>query len=533
MTTGVSTAKSTNDASTLSQPLPPGLSLDAIERMGLPVVAACSNGDVRLNHRARSIWSPSVPRSIVLPVTIDGAPHSLASLLTSNECQVDGTPSMSVQLPDGEHYEVEILPCSESNAADRWRVAVLHPVRHEVADRALFGDKVKRLKAIVHEFRNTLTAAKEALAFLDEGVLGDLNTEQRRFLSSATEDLESLVRALVELTSLWMTRAGVFRMVAKPVDVDHVVRQTTTGARPIAEQRDVALEIERCERDLSLIGDHELLVRALRNVVTNAIRHTPPGGVVCVRTDVVTIDDRRSHSSEDTCSISSADVSDETIVIEVRDSGAGIDPADQARIFQPLERGHDNDSTVDPAGGGMGLGLTIARDIAVTHGGSLELTSTPGKGSCFAFCFPRSKADATSWMTRAIQRAIEDIRPLGAPLAGVLLRFEDNTGETSRTESINLLSAVQQIAIKNLRSIDTVLAIEDKLLLLIRGSTRAAAFAMIDRVLRSLAELLRVGDRSTVDCCMMFGVAVYPEDGSDAASLLALAEQELNEFPTR
>jgi len=466
-------------------------------------------------------------------VTVDGMPHSLVSLLVSIEGRAEAIQPMSVQLPGGEHYDVEILPGDGACVSERWCVAVLHAVENEVADRVLFGDKVKRLKAIVHEFRNTLTAAKESLAFLGEGVVGDLNVEQRRFLASATEDLESLVRSLVELTSLWMTRAGVFRMVAKPVDVSHVVRQTTTGARPIAEQKGVALDVELCDRKLPLIGDQELLIRALRNVVTNAIRHTPAGGTVGVRTNVVASGDRASQTTSDTLSSDDAAACDETIVIEVRDSGPGIDPADRARIFMPLERGRDDDTSVDPSAGGMGLGLTIARDVAVTHGGSLELVSTSGQGSCFAFRFPRSKADAASWMTRAIQRAIEDIRPLGAPLAGVLLRFEDNTGGTVGTENVDLLSAVQQIAIKNLRSIDTVLAIEGKLLLLIRGSTRAAAFVMIDRVLGSLAELLHVGDRDKVDCCMVFGVAVYPEDGSDAASLLAMAERELSEFPTR
>jgi hypothetical protein len=210
----------------------------------------------------------------------------------------------------------------------------------------------------------------------------------------------------------------------------------------------------------------------------------------------------------------------------------GIEPEDQERIFRAFERGTSDGTVTGSMGsGGMGLGLTIARDVASRHGGTLHLQSAPGRGSCFVFRFPKSETCARSWMVRTTQQAIEDVRPLGAPLAGILLRFEPNNGDPEERVHPDLLSALQQVAIQNLRPTDTVLAIEGQLLLLIPGSTRSAAHSMIERILRSLVEMFRAGRATFGEYRMVVGVAAYPEDGSDPDAILSRAEAELSAFP--
>ena len=134
-------------------------------------------------------------------------------------------------------------------------------------------------------------------------------------------------------------------------------------------------------------------------------------------------------------------------------------------------------------------------------------------------------------MARATQRAIDEVCPLSAPLAVVLLSFEaDGPAPESRIHP-DLLSAVQQLALQSLRPTDTVLAINDRLLLLIRGSSRSGAYAMIDRILESLITMFSADGARFGQCNMVFGVAAYPQDGGDAETILTRCEAELSKFP--
>ncbi|MFQ5806418.1 MAG: ATP-binding protein [Phycisphaerae bacterium] len=516
--------------------LPGELLAEILERIPLPIVVDRPTDGVFLNTTARSLWLTTGDDSADLPVMVDAKVHSLLTLPSVAANGAGPTVTPHVRVPGGEQYEANMFRWKRAADSPAWRVVILRPPGDGPAEGGLLADKVNRLKAIVHEFRNTLTAAREALALMHEGAVGELNAGQRRLLDSAREDLEGLGRAMVDLTALWVTQAGVLRMMPRPVDIRRVVEQTTLCAQPVAEKQGISLHVEIGDPSPILTGDHELLVQALRNVVTNALRHTSTGGEIRIRAFVM---DAARRGAPDTGYIpetehsdpSTAEGADESVIIEVYDSGTGIGAADQERVFQAFERGSAEELSLGPPGsGGMGLGLTIARDIAWRHGGTLQVRSAPGNGSCFVFRFPKSETCAQSWMVRVTQQAIEDVRPLGAPLASVLLRFETDSGNPGEGVHPDLLSALQQVAIQNLRPTDTVLAIEGQLLLLIRGSTRPAAYAMIDRVLHSLAEMFRTGRATFGAYHMVFGVAAYPEDGSSPEAILARAAAELSAF---
>jgi signal transduction histidine kinase len=517
--------------------LPREFLAEILERIPVPVVVDFCGDHLFLNSKARSLWLATSADASDLPVFVDGRVEPLLALPLVPTKGAGPTVSPHVRIPGGEQYEADAFQWKCAADSPAWHVVILRPLGHGAAEGGLLADKVNRLKAIVHEFRNTLTAAREALALMQEGAVGELNAEQRRFLNSATEDLEGLGRAMVDLTSLWVTQAGVWRIMPRPVDVRRVVEQTTLCARPVAEKQGIALRVEIGDPPPFLTGDHELLVQALRNVLTNALRHTFAGGEICIRAFVVNgvndgAADSRCFADTGRAGWSGADGADESVVIEVHDSGTGIGPADQERVFQAFERGNSDGSAKGSAGGGgMGLGLTIARDIASKHGGTLHVRSAPGKGSCFVFRFPKSGTCARSWMVRATQQAIEEVRPLGTPLASVLMRFEHNNGDPHKHVHPDLLFALQHVAIQNLRPTDTVLAIEGQLLLLIRGSTRSAAYAMVERVLHSVVEMFRAARASVGEYSMVVGVAAYPEDGTRPEAVLSCAEADLSAYP--
>jgi signal transduction histidine kinase len=514
--------------------LPRELLSEVLEHIPLPVVLHSSSDQLFLNAEARALWRATDADSWNLPVIVDGEVQSVLTLPPAFANGAGSTVLRQVREPGGQQCEAHILRSTHAAGLSAWDVVVLRPLEQGPSAGELLTDKVTRLKAIVHEFRNTLTAAREALALVREGAVGELNAEQRRFLDSALDDIEGLGRAMVDLTSLWVTQAGILRMMPRTVDIGRVVEQTTVGARSIAEKHGVSLRVEVADPPPILTGDHELLVQALRNVLTNALRHTSAGGEIRVR--AFSVDARRNGAptaGRDSHAAPPGDSgADGVVMIEVHDSGGGIEPGDQERIFRAFERGNSDGSGQGSAGsGGMGLGLTIARDIASRHGGTLHLHSTPGRGSCFVFRFPQSETCARSWMVRTTQQAIEDVRPLGVPLASILMRFESGNGGLEERVHPDLLSALQQVAIRNLRPTDTVLAIEGQLLLLIRGSTRSAAYTMIERILHSLVDMFRAGRAAFGEYRMIVGVAAYPEDGSGPDTILSRAEADLSAFP--
>jgi two-component system heavy metal sensor histidine kinase CusS len=107
------------------------------------------------------------------------------------------------------------------------------------------------------------------------------------------------------------------------------------------------------------------LERMLRNLLENAVRHSPPGSVTV-----------------------NASTSSSAIVIVVADAGPGVAPADRPRVFEPFWRGTDEQASGAP---GAGLGLAIARQIARAHGGDIDLEESPQGGALFRITLPRSR----------------------------------------------------------------------------------------------------------------------------------------------
>lgn len=489
--------------------LPEGLLAEFFERAPVPVMVTCStDGRQCLNAEARMLWPTADFDPLTLEPSNDDRSLALDLPLVISGHEAAGTSTRSVRLADGEEYGLDTFTWISSSDSTPWRVTVLRRLCQDSLRGEFFQRKISRLKSIVHELRNTLTAAKEALAFLQEGVVGELNAGQSRFVRSAAEDLEQLVRTMTDLTSLWVTSGSLSRIKSSPVDVVRVVEQATLHARPAADRAAISLHIEIDNSLPKLVGDHELLVQAVRNVLTNALQHTPPGGAIWVRTYVVD--------------------SGKSLVIEVQDSGEGISAGDRDRIFRPFERGRPKDShTGALASGGMGLGLTIACEIASAHGGTLQVRDELQRGSCFVFRFPLSEGHARKWMVRMTERAIEDIHSLRVPLATVLLQIESNGTDSSE----HLLSNVRELAVRNLRPSDSVLEVDSHILLLMRGGTREAGYAAVDRIIRSLIQMHRAQNSVIDQYNMRFGVAAYPQDGDSADAVLQRAESELHAFP--
>jgi two-component system sensor histidine kinase KdpD len=217
------------------------------------------------------------------------------------------------------------------------------------------------LRAVTHDLRSPLTAITTAAGGLG---YADLDAEERELLETIADQSASMSRMIDDLLDLSRLRAGVLVPATDWTDVRDVV-ETCIDALPPAGRERVAL---RAEAGLPLVAaDDAHLERVVANLVGNALKFSPPGAQV---------------------EVGVAATADGGVQVTVADRGAGIDPADAARLREPFQRG--------PQGGaaGSGLGLAIADGLARANGWSMGLTPRPDGGTLASVVLPATGGGA-------------------------------------------------------------------------------------------------------------------------------------------
>jgi len=215
-----------------------------------------------------------------------------------------------------------------------------------------------------HELRTPLNVLLGYLELLLEGVGGKLTEEQRSYLQSALHAGEHLQALLGNILGYAKLEMGVERLHLEEIILDEFAKETVEAVRHHAQEKHLKLEL--AVPKLVLRADRTKLRQILFNLLSNAIRHTPPGGRI-------TLGARR----------------DDDLMLWVRDEGPGIAPEDQARIFEPFVRlePREGDET-EGQREGLGLGLSIVKRYAELHGGRAWVESAPDRGSAFFVSLP-------------------------------------------------------------------------------------------------------------------------------------------------
>jgi two-component system sensor histidine kinase BaeS len=223
--------------------------------------------------------------------------------------------------------------------------------RAESQRKAMISDIAHELRTPLGNIRGWLEAAEDGVAAPDEVLTSSL-LEEALLLQHIIDDLSDLAAA----------DAGQFRLHREPTRLDELLRQVAHAQSPQAEAAGVRLEAHLAAgADLS--ADPARLRQAVGNLVSNAIRHTPPGGNVTV-----------------TCQRAGRE-----FIIEVADTGSGISHDDLPRIFDRFWRA---DKSRSRRTGGSGLGLPITRQLVEAHGGHVTVASVPDHGSVFTIWLP-------------------------------------------------------------------------------------------------------------------------------------------------
>jgi PAS domain S-box-containing protein len=228
-------------------------------------------------------------------------------------------------------------------------------------------DKIKSdfLNVTSHELRTPMSAIKGYVQMILKQKLGQITDEQRQALDVVlrnTDRLDNLIRDILDVSRL---ESGTMKFVAEKTDTRKIVHEAIETMQPTAELKNIKINTE-VEQDVSeLTIDRERIKQVIINIVNNAIKFSPNGSIINVRTKK----------------------DNDQILFEIQDFGRGIPKDKQEKIFDIF---YQVDSGIDRKFGGAGLGLSIARGIVLSHGGNIwvESTGTHDEGSIFRFTLP-------------------------------------------------------------------------------------------------------------------------------------------------
>jgi signal transduction histidine kinase len=241
-------------------------------------------------------------------------------------------------------------------------------------DNAVRSEELSRLReefvaSVSHELRTPLTSIIGYLELIGDDDTGQLTHDQRTFLSVVQRNAYRLHDLVGDLLLVAEARGGSITLDLREVDLDALATDCVESARPAADARQIELTLS--QGAMPIQGDPIRLEQMMDNLVSNAIKFTPVGGRVAVRTAL-------EHGQA---------------LFEVTDTGPGISRADQAQLFERFFRTR---SAIDQAIRGTGLGLTITKAIVQAHQGSITVESAVGKYSTFRVRLPETQEPSSA-----------------------------------------------------------------------------------------------------------------------------------------
>lgn len=282
------------------------------------------------------------------------APRSIMIVPLTTRNQTLGTITLALTLP-GRSYGFTDLELAQE-VARRASIAVENAQLFEQTEQAVKArDEV--MAVVSHDLRNPISTITMTTDLLREQLPEGEAMRLLDTIGRSTERMERLIRDLLDVTRI---EAGGLTIERGPVDPAELVREAVELHLPHARENGIALEAEIEEGLPTIQADRERLLQVFQNLVDNALKFTPSGGRVTVGAE---------HRTDE-------------VRFEIRDTGPGIPPDQLPNLFDRFWQARKG------AGGGAGLGLTIARGIVEAHGGQIRAESHPGSGTAIIFTIP-------------------------------------------------------------------------------------------------------------------------------------------------
>ena len=352
-----------------------------VQTANYAIVTADSHGNITdFNRGAEAIFGYSAPDVIGQPLAVlmpdrFKEPHQRGfnRYLETGEAHVIGkTVELAAKRKDETEFPIELSLSNWKTSAGTFFTGVLSDITErkqaealmihakEEAERASkFKDQF--LSTMSHELRTPLNAVLGFSDLLADERYGPLNDRQQRYVSHIHTGGKHLLRLISDILDLSKIEAGRMELSREHVAVAPAFSEVISALYPLAEKKSQEL-LQQVEENLYIHADAMRFKQVLTNLVGNAIKFTPEGGRIEL----------------------SARPVDDQVRVEVRDSGPGIPPEQQQRIFEAFVRLTQTGNSTE----GTGLGLAITSRLVELHGSKLGIESQPGAGACFYFSLP-------------------------------------------------------------------------------------------------------------------------------------------------
>lgn len=248
-------------------------------------------------------------------------------------------------------------------------------LEHRVQDRTrelqVANEKLQeldRLKSafvsiVSHELRTPMTSIKGYIENMLDGLTGGLTERQAYYLGRVKFNVERLTRMINDLLDLSRIEAGRVELARVPLPISELIPEIVESLQPVAQAKSISIQHRHQGAPVEISGDRDKLHQILTNLIQNAVKFTPSGGQISIETKPV---------------------AGGLVQFCVADTGCGISPDEQGRIFERFYRGE----TIQVDQRGAGLGLPITKSLVELHGGSIWVESVVGHGSRFYFTIP-------------------------------------------------------------------------------------------------------------------------------------------------
>ena len=261
----------------------------------------------------------------------------------------------------------------------------------EIKETNLKLEKLERLKSefisiVSHELRTPLTAIKNSLDILISGNCGELNEAGSKFLSMAQRNVQRLSGIINDLLDLSKIEAGKMDYHFANINIHSVIDYVKSSLSGLAKEKGLNLIAEETVDLPEIFADEHRLEQVLTNLVSNAIKFTPEGKNIIIRSHIA---DASQLTSNECFREDLKKLSGKYIVVCVEDQGIGIAEKDLLRAFDKFAQ---IENSLSRKVGGSGLGLPIAKQLLEAHQGTIWCDSEIDKGSKFYFAIPVAEA---------------------------------------------------------------------------------------------------------------------------------------------
>jgi signal transduction histidine kinase len=281
-------------------------------------------------------------------------------------------PDTIARLQAGTHEDVRLrIQLDGQTTHLKCRTARIHLGEDNTALAYIFSDITREVEAeqmkadfhsmIAHDLRSPMSVIQGYVSLMASGKTGAINPTQTEFLESVNRKIGEMTALLNDFLDINKIDAGFVNLKCDDMNLGELMAGVVDDLTPMADSSDIAIELEMPPQAVLVHADSLRVTQILRNLLSNAIKYNVEGGWI-----------RLSLGSGDGWA-----------KVEIRDGGIGMNQDELAVLFQPYTRGSAQRRIK-----GVGLGVVIVKKLVESHGGSVQVTSEPGRGSTFVFTLP-------------------------------------------------------------------------------------------------------------------------------------------------